>query len=362
MRPFATRSAFVFAAVIAVVAAAYIVGHLPIVQETLLRRGIEQRLRDTHADLLDDNALSVVLCGTGNPLPDRDRADACTAVFAGGRFFLVDAGPGAWKNIALLRLPAARLAGVLLTHYHSDHIGELGEINLQTWGAGRDHPLPVYGPPGVEQVVAGFMQAYKLDEGYRVAHHGAAMLPPENWPMEPHVVSIPSADPGKLPCADGATTVLSGNGLTITAFLVGHAPVAPAYGYRFDYEGRSAVVSGDTVKCPNLIRNSAGADLLIHEAQSAPMIELIGEVAGEQGNARIAKIMHDIQRYHTTPVEAAQAAERGRRKAPGLLAYRSPTAEHPRAMDVHARRIGRQASRRPPRLRRDAYPDARRIG
>jgi len=102
------------------------------------------------------------LCGTGNPLPDRNRADACTAVFAGGNFYLVDVGPGAWKNLALWHIPAPPLAAVMLTHFHSDQIGELGEVNMQTWAQGRDHPLRVFGPPGVEQVVGGFEQAYAL--------------------------------------------------------------------------------------------------------------------------------------------------------------------------------------------------------
>ena len=79
----------------------------------------------------------------------------------------------------LWRVPLQNIAGVFLTHFHSDHIGELGEIRLQTWVAGRKTPLKVYGPPGVEQVVAGFNQAYALDDGYRTEHHGAAMLPPD---------------------------------------------------------------------------------------------------------------------------------------------------------------------------------------
>ena len=120
--------------------------------------------------------MRVVLCGTGNPLPDRERAAACTAIFAGGNMYLVDIGPGSWKNLALWRVPPAKLAAIMLTHFHSDHIGDLGEINIETWANGRDHPLRVYGPPGVDQVVNGFAQAYSLDEGYRIAHHGAALM------------------------------------------------------------------------------------------------------------------------------------------------------------------------------------------
>ena len=281
--------------------------HVPAVQDAVLRRVVERTLGATRNDLLADDALRVVLCGTGNPLPDPNRADACTAVFAGGNMYLVDAGPGSWKNLALWHMPAAKLAAVMLTHYHSDHIGDLGEVNLQTWAQGRANPLRVFGPPGGEVVVGGFAQAYALDRDYRVAHHGAALMPPADWVMEPDVVKI-DAEPGAAPCAGGSATVLEENGLKVTAFTVNHAPVAPAYGYRFDYKGRSVVISGDTTKCANLVAQARGVDVLIHEAQSAPMVKLIEEAASCRGNARVAKIMSDILRYHTTPEDAAAEA------------------------------------------------------
>jgi ribonuclease Z len=64
-----------------------------------------------------------------------------------------------------------------LPHFHSDHIGDLGEFNMNTWAMGRPGPLRVYGPPGVERVVAGFAEAYALDTQYRIAHHGTEFLP-----------------------------------------------------------------------------------------------------------------------------------------------------------------------------------------
>jgi ribonuclease Z len=281
--------------------------HMPAVQDAVFRRVIEHQLAATRNDLLTPDSLRVVLCGTGNPLADRDRADACTAIFAGGNIYLVDVGPGAWKNLALWHIPAPRVTAVMLTHFHSDHIGDLGEINMQTWAQGRDHPLRVYGPPGVEQVVGGFEQAYALDEGYRIAHHGTALMPSANWRMKPLTVRI-DTPPGASPCAGGAATVLEENGIKVTAFTVDHSPVAPAYGYRFDYKGRSVVISGDTVKCANLVAAATGADVLIHEAQAAHLVKLIQDAAERIGNARIAKIMSDIRRYHTTPVEAAYEA------------------------------------------------------
>lgn len=287
--------------------AVWILIHVPAVQDAILRRAIDSRLTVTHDDLLAPDALRVLLCGTGNPLPDASRADACTAVFAGGELYLVDVGPGAWKNLALWRIPAARLQAVMLTHFHSDHIGDLGEINLQTWAHGRDHPLRVYGPPGVDEVVNGFAQAYTLDEGYRIAHHGTALMAPQNWKMEPIVVNIDQPQ-GTPPCDGGSVTVLRENGLTVTAFTVDHRPVVPAYGYRFDYKGRSVVISGDTRPCANIVTESKGADLLVHEAQSAYMVKMIAREAERLGETRQAKILHDILSYHTTPVQAATEA------------------------------------------------------
>lgn len=301
-------------AVVALIVLAVLVfflARLPSVQDAILRRVIDRNLAATRTDLLAPDALRVVLCGTGDPLPDRNRANACTAIFAGGNFYLVDTGPGSWKNLTLWHIPAARLAAVLLTHFHSDHIGDLGETNLETWANGREHPLRVYGPPGVDQVVEGFAQAYALDEGYRVAHHGAALMPPENWKMEPLAVKI-DTPAGASPCAGGSAIVFDENGLKVTAFTVNHAPATPAYGYRFDFKGRSVVVSGDTTACANLVAESKGADVLVHEAQSATMVKMIQAAAHRAGNARAEKIMHDIQLYHTTPVEAAiEANEAG---------------------------------------------------
>src|SRR5271155_1430721 len=143
------------AAVAVIAAIGWWLIHVPAVQDAIFRRVIESTLASTRNDLLAPDSLRVLLCGTGNPLANRERADACTAVFAGGNFYLVDVGPGAWKNLALWHIPAAHIAAVMITHFHSDHIGDLGEANLETWAQGRGPPLRVYGPPGVEQVVGG---------------------------------------------------------------------------------------------------------------------------------------------------------------------------------------------------------------
>ena len=79
---------------------------------------------------------------------------------------MVDTGPESWKVLALMGFSGQRIAAVLLTHFHSDHFGDLGEFRLQTWIAGRKAPLSVYGGPGVDQIVAGFNLVYALYDAY----------------------------------------------------------------------------------------------------------------------------------------------------------------------------------------------------
>jgi len=53
--------------------------------------------------------------------------------------------------------------------------------------------------------------------------------------------------------------------LRVTAILVDHAPVFPAFAYRFDGPAGSIVISGDTAPSPNLVTLARGADILVHE-------------------------------------------------------------------------------------------------
>src|SRR5207244_993551 len=214
------------------------------VQDAIVTRIAQRRIGRNMSGLLAPDALRVLLCGTASPIPSPRRAEACTAVFAGGRMWIVDTGPGSWRTLALRRVRGEAIGAVFYTHLHSDHIGELGEFNLQTWAAGRPGPLRVYGPDGVTDLVHGFAQAYAADTRFRVAHHGAELLPPDRAAMIPIPVLLDGAD---------AIRVLDEDGVVVTAFAVAHDPVKPAFGYRFDYGGRSVVLSGDTRPCPNLM-------------------------------------------------------------------------------------------------------------
>jgi ribonuclease Z len=116
------------------------------------------------------------------------------------------------------------------------------------------------------------------------------------------------AEPFAVPPNGESTVVLERDGLKVTAFRVDHAPVDPAVGYRFDYAGRSVLISGDTKKSANLERFADHVDLLVHEALAPQLVAVLTRAAATAGATNIEKITKDILDYHATPVEAAEIA------------------------------------------------------
>ena len=256
------------------------------------------------ADLPD--GLHVGICGSGSPMPDPTRAGPCTMVRAGKQIFIVDIGGGAARRLGEMRVQTGGIKAIFLTHFHSDHIDGLGELMLMRWTGGNAAPLPIYGGEGVETVVEGFNAAYAHDEEYRVAHHGADIM-------------MPSGRGGTAMPINFAEGIASGvvynkDGVVVTAFRVPHDPVSPALGYRFEYGGRSVVISGDTAKSDAVAKACNGCDILVHEALNKEMVGVMQAAFEKRGNKQLAKIMSDIPGYHTSPVEAAQIAKQGKAK------------------------------------------------
>ena len=246
----------------------------------------------------DVEGLRVVICGSASPLGnDPKRAQACIAVLTPDHFFLFDVGARSPLRMAQAGLPMNRLSGVFLTHFHSDHIAALPDVNLATWVRGRREPLAVYGPRGVEDVVAGFNRAYRLDRGYRTAHHGTELLPPSAGPMQAEAF-------------DGGV-VWQDEDLTVTAFTVPHPPIEPAVGYRVDYRGRSVVISGDCNASDPLFTAAKNADLVLHDALSRTLLDPMIAAAEARNVPVMPTIMRDVISYHadaTTLPERAKAA------------------------------------------------------
>ena len=210
--------------------------------------------------------------------------------------------------------------GVFLTHFHSDHIAELGELRLQTWVAGRREPLESLRPAWRARTSSpDSIEAYSHDADYRTAHHGEAFLPREDVDL----VAVP------IPMSGATASALRRRAdLTVTAIRVHHGPVKPAYGYRFDFAGRSVTVSGDTAPYEPLAVAARGSDVLVHEAQSSGMVASWAMRCSGRAAARAAKIMHDIPglSYHAGRSRAHR--QRGACEAAGVHAHQSAAAVH----------------------------------
>lgn len=274
------------------------------VQDWLVAEGVNRMVSQKAFADPQPTGLQVLICGTSPPPPSKTRAKSCTLIIAGDQAFVVDTGPGSANNLSRWRFPMKRLAGVLFTHFHSDHIGDLGEFRLQSWVAGRSAPLPVYGPDGVDQIVSGFNTAYAPDASYRAPEHNLSETAAT-------LVAKPFGLAGAIERRDhmASKIIYEEKGLRITAFQVPHEPVYPAVGYRFDYLGRSVVISGDTLYSRNLLRHAKGVDVLIHEGQSEEARALMIAALQRAGDAKLAKVISEVGNYHATPVDAARLAK-----------------------------------------------------
>ena len=238
--------------------------------------------------------LHVILIGTGSPLPDGSRAGPMTAVVADGRLFVFDAGDGATRALGVQGLGPGRVEAVFLTHLHSDHIDGLGSLMTLRWaGIGADEPLPVYGPAQTDAVVAGLTAAYQPDRAFRVAHHGADIVPPLGHGMNARVLAP-------------LETVRIG-AVTVTPFAVDHTPVDPAFGYVVEHAGRKVVITGDATADMDVPERAMNPDILVAEALNRDMVRVMER---EASNPRFKTILADIQSYHMSPAEAAALGER----------------------------------------------------
>jgi ribonuclease Z len=210
--------------------------------------GLQQQ--PDHKPAKPSEKMYAILLGTGFPRPDAERAGPSTAIVVGEKVYLVDAGRGVMQRVAGAGLKPASIQAVFLTHLHSDHIDGLPDVFHSTWQFGRSTPFQLYGPDGTSDIVEGIMKLYAAD--IHVRRDLTEKLAAAGATIDTHILK------------EGL--VFQDDDLRVTAFLVDHFPVVPAFGFRFDTSDGSIVISGDTHPNDNLVRFAKGADVLIHEA------------------------------------------------------------------------------------------------
>jgi ribonuclease Z len=229
--------------------------------------------------------IEVTLLGTGSPIPDPERAGPSTLARAGGQMFLIDCGRGVLQRLAAAGAGANQLSALLLTHLHSDHIADLGDVIITRWVssfAPEPGPLPIIGPPGTAEVVDATLRAFGHDIGYRIAHH-ADLTGPPRVEVHEHTDAV----------------VWDRGGVQIRVAPTDHRPVTPTIAFRIEHSGASVVAAGDTVPCPGLDALAAGAGALVHTAIRKDLIEMLPQ-----------QRIRDICDYHSSVQEAAATATR----------------------------------------------------
>lgn len=231
----------------------------------------------------------LILLGTaGGPRPRKTRASPAQVIVVNESAYVVDCGDGVARQLVLAGIPLATLRSVFITHHHSDHDADYGNLLLLAWVSGRKTRVDTWGPPPLARMTGLFLEMNDFDIRTRVADEGRA-------PLAPLVQAHDLTEPG---------LVTRDENVKVTAALVDHPPVQPAFAYRFDTADRSIVISGDTLPSDRLIELARGADVLVHEALQAAGIDRL--VAGLP-NAVALKA--SILSHHTTAEQAGRVAQ-----------------------------------------------------
>jgi ribonuclease BN (tRNA processing enzyme) len=233
--------------------------------------------------------MRLILLGTGGgPRPRKTSSAPAQVILFNDTAYVVDCGDGVARQLVFAGVPLPGLRHIFLTHHHSDHNADYGNLILLAWAAGLRTRVDTWGPPPLEKMTRQFLDMNAYDVATRVADEGRVPLVPLV-----HVHELNESGP-----------VMQDENVKVTAALVRHPPVVPAFGYRFDSRDRSIVISGDTAVSDNLIRLAQGADVLVHDALYASAIDRL--VAGVP-NATSLK--QSILSHHTTAEDAGRVAQ-----------------------------------------------------
>ena len=231
----------------------------------------------------------LILLGTGGgPRPRKASSGSAQVIVSNGVAYVIDCGDGVARQLAFAGVPLPSLRHVFITHQHSDHTADYGNLILLAWTAGLNSRVDTWGPPPLARMTQLFFEMNASDVDMRIANEGRTPLAPLV-----HVHELREGGP-----------VTSDGNVTVTAALVDHPPVVPAFGYRFDARDRSLVISGDTAPSRNLAKLAAGADVLVHSVMYPPAIDrLVARVP----NA--AALKASIVAHQTAAEDAGRVAQ-----------------------------------------------------
>src|SRR5204863_7378605 len=182
--------------------------------------------------------------------PRKSRAAPSQVIVVNNAAYVVDCGNGVAFQLVRAGLPPSAVRHIFITHHHSDHNADYGNLLLLAWVSGLQNRVDTWGPPPLARMTNLFFEMNAYDIGTRISDEGRVPLVPL---VHPHEVT-----------QNGV--VMKDDNVTVTCVLVDHRPVTPAFAYRFDSRDRSIVVSGDTKRSDALVRLAEGADILGHEA------------------------------------------------------------------------------------------------
>jgi ribonuclease BN (tRNA processing enzyme) len=236
----------------------------------------------------------LILLGTaGGPRPRKTRSAPAQVVVANDTAYVVDCGDGVARQLVLADVPLSTLRHILITHHHSDHNADYGNLILLAWTAGLRTPVDTWGPPPLERMTRLFFDMNASDIQTRIDDEGRIPLVP--------LVHVHELSEGGM--------VMEDDNVRVTAALVHHPPVVPAFAYRFDGVDRSIVISGDTTPSDNLVKLARDADVLVHEALYVPGVDRLVATVPNASDLRRSILSH-----HTSAEDAGRVAQAARVK------------------------------------------------
>ena len=229
----------------------------------------------------------VMLATGGGPRPRAGRGNTAHAVVVDDVLYVVDCGSGVARQLVQAGIALTTLRHVFITHHHSDHNLDYGNLIMQAWASGLRTRVDTWGPPPLTKMTRLYFEMNAYDIDTRIADEGRVPLMPLV-----HVHELTQGGP-----------VLQDERVKVSATLVDHPPVVPAFAFRFDGPDRSIVFSGDTNMSDNLVRLAKGADLLVHEALWVPAVDRL--VARVPNASTLKKHLIDS---HTSAGDAGRVA------------------------------------------------------